>query len=364
MNRPGNDFGHVPSSNSIYPKWKDRHIPPYSWVNRSLTHHTAITNEYVQPRKHEDVDEKITREIHTHDVYHYVLPIIETEILPPKHFVESPDGCGVVKVPENEVHNYTMTGTWVYGQPNMAKPTESQIVVDRESNKLLEKGPSRRAPILADQMTYTTKEGMQRTEYLWRHPPVFEDASGRAEPVRIPAGLTSEWKRLFHQEDQSKLSSSKQQAVGTQASENEPSALRHTAQSAPNSIDTSHDVASVSKSSIPVKVNPHKNSALDKEIRTDSNGVNSGRMRGRRHGLAKKGSHSNLKGLVDKKPPGDEGPSKKRDGGYSKGSGSTKDFFEGRPSDMDGPNSQLWRETVDRAGQEVFLQGKMDIDND
>lgn len=39
-----------------------------------------------------------------------------------------------------------------------------------------------------------TEGGYPRTEYLWLHPPVFEDALGRTQPVAIPAGLSSAWK--------------------------------------------------------------------------------------------------------------------------------------------------------------------------
>jgi hypothetical protein len=34
-----------------------------------------------------------------------------------------------------------------------------------------------------------TEEGYPRTEFVWRHPPVFEDAIGRTQPVIINAGL-------------------------------------------------------------------------------------------------------------------------------------------------------------------------------
>ncbi|KAM3415177.1 hypothetical protein BST61_g10297 [Cercospora zeina] len=50
----------------------------------------AVTHEEVIVNTHEHITEAITREIHAHDVYHRVLPIIDIEVLPPRHFIESP----------------------------------------------------------------------------------------------------------------------------------------------------------------------------------------------------------------------------------------------------------------------------------
>jgi hypothetical protein len=44
-------------------------------------------------------------------------------------------------------------------------------------------------PILSSKKEYITKEGHPKTEYVWRHPLVFEDAQGRTQPVYLGAGL-------------------------------------------------------------------------------------------------------------------------------------------------------------------------------
>ena len=44
-------------------------------------------------------------------------------------------------------------------------------------------------PILSSKKEYTTKEGYPKTEYVWRHPPVFETATGQTQPIYIGAGL-------------------------------------------------------------------------------------------------------------------------------------------------------------------------------
>jgi hypothetical protein len=63
------------------------------------------------PTRHEICEERITREIHTHDVFHRILPVIETEILPPKHYVPSSDGKGLVEIPEHMVPGRTTKGS-------------------------------------------------------------------------------------------------------------------------------------------------------------------------------------------------------------------------------------------------------------
>jgi hypothetical protein len=44
-------------------------------------------------------------------------------------------------------------------------------------------------PILSSKKEYITTEGHPKTEYVWRHPRVFEDAQGRTQPVYLGAGL-------------------------------------------------------------------------------------------------------------------------------------------------------------------------------
>jgi len=44
-------------------------------------------------------------------------------------------------------------------------------------------------PILSSKEEYITKDGHPKTEYVWRHPPVFEAAQGTTQPVYIGAGI-------------------------------------------------------------------------------------------------------------------------------------------------------------------------------
>jgi hypothetical protein len=150
--------------------------------------------------------------------------VIETEILPTKHYVPSDDGKSLIEIPENELHKYTQhtitgkpNGNWhltkdrpreqsltqsiyshtntdpddgaegpviglVRGEPKSRSRANSHASAGSRSRSILE-------PILSSKKEYMTKEGYPKTEYVWRHPPVFEDAQGRTQPVYIGAGL-------------------------------------------------------------------------------------------------------------------------------------------------------------------------------
>lgn len=159
----------------------------------------AVTHEHVQPLQHTRHEQRITREIHTHDIYHRILPIIETEILPPRHFID--DDHDIREVPESEVWKYTVTGAWGYRQPEEVRKERQQIEPRASQQTPLRQLPAKQEPILAEKKTYMTEGGYPRTEYLWLHPPVFVDASGRTQPVLIPAGLSPAWKARLGVQD-------------------------------------------------------------------------------------------------------------------------------------------------------------------
>lgn len=63
----------------------------------------AVTHEVIKPQVTEIVQEQIHREIHTHDVYHRIQPILDVEVLPPKHYIPGPDGKTLIEVSEEYV---------------------------------------------------------------------------------------------------------------------------------------------------------------------------------------------------------------------------------------------------------------------
>lgn len=104
-------------------------------------------------------------------------------------------------------------------------PVRQWVLVPRSSLKDFQNNGGRRPPpenrlegfefptepILMDKKTYVTEGGVPRTEYLWRHPPVFVDVHGRTTPVRIPAGISDDWRRI--------VMNSKRQGATTEPSE-------------------------------------------------------------------------------------------------------------------------------------------------
>ncbi|KAK9420444.1 hypothetical protein SUNI508_06440 [Seiridium unicorne] len=66
----------------------------------------AVVHETVRPHVHEIIEERIHRDIHTHDHYHYIQPVYELELLPARHFVPDPEGR-LVEVSESDLPDCT-----------------------------------------------------------------------------------------------------------------------------------------------------------------------------------------------------------------------------------------------------------------
>jgi len=73
-------------------------------VDQDVRYAPAVTKEVVKPIVHERIEEHITRDIHTHDVYQKILPVRDVEVLPARHWVPGPDGQ-LVQVDEKDVYS-------------------------------------------------------------------------------------------------------------------------------------------------------------------------------------------------------------------------------------------------------------------
>ncbi|PVH77233.1 hypothetical protein DL98DRAFT_656900 [Cadophora sp. DSE1049] len=220
--------------NSSVPPNLDGVVDLSNTVDTDVTTKTlpAVTHEHVTPVRHEIREERIIREIHTHEVRHHILPVLETEFLPTKHYVQSPDGNTLVEIPESQVPKHKITGsmnrTWSLSKrpyssrsrtssltqypvhpptnPDEYESAEAPVIGlargdpkprsranSRASNHTVKTSRSLKnlftEPILTSKKEYMTEEGYPRTEFVWRHPPVFEDAIGRTQPVMINAGI-------------------------------------------------------------------------------------------------------------------------------------------------------------------------------
>ena len=74
------------------------------WVENPphLLFFVAVVHETVLRDVHHIHEERITREIHNHDYFHRILPVIDVEVLPPRHFLPV-EGGGLVEISTSEV---------------------------------------------------------------------------------------------------------------------------------------------------------------------------------------------------------------------------------------------------------------------
>ncbi len=71
----------------------------------------AVTHEIIQQDVHEICEEQIHKEIHQYHVRHKIQPIIDYEILPPRHFVHV-EGGGYTEVAESDLPAGTPGASW------------------------------------------------------------------------------------------------------------------------------------------------------------------------------------------------------------------------------------------------------------
>ncbi|KAI9705573.1 MAG: hypothetical protein M1836_006329 [Candelina mexicana] len=125
----------------------------------------AVVHEDVTKAVHHVREEVYTREIHTHDIYHRIQPVIDVEVLPPRHFLPV-EGGGLVEVTAEEVPG--RHGNWVIAE------TASKIPSDEPAPRKPRHFSAAEFDETWDKKTYTTPEGIPRTEEVWVHPPELE----------------------------------------------------------------------------------------------------------------------------------------------------------------------------------------------
>ncbi|MCJ1437149.1 hypothetical protein MMC27_006534 [Xylographa pallens] len=140
----------------------------------------AVVHETVNKDIHYVKHEVVTRDIHEHTYYHRILPVIDVEVLPPRHFLPV-EGGGLVEVSADEVPGRGKN--WVIAEtaskipsagplPNEPRKFTAREFIDTEG----------------DNKSYTMPEGYERTEQTWVHPPELEtlgQASGQTWPMEF-----------------------------------------------------------------------------------------------------------------------------------------------------------------------------------
>ncbi|RDW69821.1 hypothetical protein BP6252_08841 [Coleophoma cylindrospora] len=158
------------------------------------TKQAPVTHEHVTPRVHHVREEAITREIHTHDVFHRVLPVIETEILPTKHYIQTSDGK-LIEIPADQIPGRTSTPSFqivptkrhsTYGDSSL--PGGSVVHIGHQLS-------AQSGPVLSSKRLSMTRDGVPKTESVWRHAPELETggrASGQTMPMYIDYTIDSD----------------------------------------------------------------------------------------------------------------------------------------------------------------------------
>ena len=145
----------------------------------------AITRETIQAQYEEVRQEVITRETHDYHVYHRILPIIDIEVLPARHFVPIQDGY--VEIDEEELPGRTRDKVnWAIAEMvTKTLPESRKAAIARQtfSARTFE-GPE------YNDKEYIGPEGHPVKEKWWVHPPTLcQDAyrAGQTHPFHFGA---------------------------------------------------------------------------------------------------------------------------------------------------------------------------------
>ncbi|KZM21700.1 uncharacterized protein EKO05_0001680 [Ascochyta rabiei] len=133
----------------------------------------AVTHEVIKPHQHEIIQQKIYREIHNYEHFHRIQPVMMTEVLPPRHWIPSPNGEGLIEISADELPARTGKNRW-------------WSICEHSSPYALQKTTQtyRTEPEIIEAGTFLTEEGFERKETIIIHPPTLADLTGYAGPVQ------------------------------------------------------------------------------------------------------------------------------------------------------------------------------------
>ena len=133
----------------------------------------AVTHETIHTHHHHIREELITREIHNHDVHHRILPIIDVQVLPARHFVWDPAN------PEQEIE---ITEDQI---PGRGGDNSHWVIAETVSKLRAGETPHGERIFSArkfgehegEARQWTDRQGVQRSEQTWVHAPEVEDGA-------------------------------------------------------------------------------------------------------------------------------------------------------------------------------------------
>jgi hypothetical protein len=140
-------------------------------------------HEVIKPHEHEVIQKQLFREIHNYTYYHRLQPVLQTEVLPPRHFIPNPNGEGLIEISADELPHRTGKNRW-------------WDIVQKETE--LPEAPFqwRTEAEIIESKPYITEEGFQRRETTIIYPPTLEDMSnyrGTVQPVHFDHKTGERW---------------------------------------------------------------------------------------------------------------------------------------------------------------------------
>ena len=148
----------------------------------------AVTHETVHKEIHHIREEHITREFHNHDVFHRVLPVIDVEVLPPRHFLPV-EGGGLMEVDEDEIPGRANKQNWVIAETiSKPRPPFTSKFGGESSYKPRQFTAREFHGTEGSRKKYRAPEGHKKTERTWVHPPELETVgqlTGQTWPIHF-----------------------------------------------------------------------------------------------------------------------------------------------------------------------------------
>lgn len=135
----------------------------------------AVTHETIKEEEHVTRQEVITRETHDYHIYHRILPIIDIEVKPARHFVPVDDGF--VEIAEEELPGRTREKVnWAIAEmvSQRTPPKQKLLSSPRRFTARTFEGPE------FDDREYIGAEGHPVKEKWWVHPPTLCQDAYRA----------------------------------------------------------------------------------------------------------------------------------------------------------------------------------------
>jgi hypothetical protein len=137
-------------------------------------HAPAVTHEVISKERHETRQQVITREVHDYHIYHRILPIIDIEVLPARHFV--PIQNGYVEIDEEELPGRTRDKVnWA-----IAEMVSKKMPVTREGAIARHFTARKFEGLEGEDKQYIGPEGHPVDEKWWVYPPTLCEDSYRA----------------------------------------------------------------------------------------------------------------------------------------------------------------------------------------